>query len=388
MKRAFGLSWAVAVLGIMFAELNGPVHSSSFMKLADAVTEDGPAAAAGFLAGALIMHVSMLAEEQGRQVAARANLIAWGAACLVIGLLIYSIQIAIIPVIMTVGLVVVMLTPLARASTGVLTALYLVCLGISAAIHPIFHFEVPIGGPYPIIAWLAYGITGLVVYRVIVNNPKRVGMVFFIACIIGFATFFAALLDYFNFLGGSAGTSSYYQSNPGATSIPFFSSAAHSGGLLNVIGNSTVGTYLFTACLFLQRFPAFRPLENLGYLAFITYPIYVLLMAAYMGGFPGFGDELSRALSTQVSTSQATPLDWHTFASWVHSSSSWDELGEFEKQYFGPFSSNFSSLFSSGGVVNHNPVAFPIVALISLVVANAWVHFFRFDFFDRLFRHN
>lgn len=374
-KRALGIAWGIAFLSLIYAELNAPPVDNAFTSLLAITTEDSPAACFGFLTGATMMHFLHLSRTEEERERARNMLILVSGFCLVSGLVLGAIQSAIVPITVTVGIVALVLLPILYLNSLVLGISLVVISVLAALIHSVFIMNPPVGGPYPLLAWIAYGICGVLIYRAMWGRRTVVYVLFWAGIIVSSLQVLTLAPNYFPTLFSvNPEVGSYYRDNPQNTSLLFLSSAAHSGGLLNILGNFAAGTYLLSACFVLQRFRIMGVFYPVGRLAFSTYPFYVLASAITMGGFSGVSEEISAALETTTVNNQQKAIDWPTFSSWVNDSQSWQELSAHEKQFNG---TNNTSLINEKKVKGFEYSAFdwsyPFAALGTLIFSNLWL---------------
>lgn len=197
-------------------------------------------------------------------------------------------------------------------------------------------------------------------------------------------TLLTALPNYFDMFGTHSDLGTHYRSDPGSTNTAFLSSVGHSGGLLNVVGNIGACTYVYCFATYLQRFRVFNPLVNVGRYCFSNYIVYVIVAAAFLGGYPGF----SAAFSVAQPAPYGGTLDWATFSSWVNQSSSWADLKQFERQFSGPSSTNLLEALNAHAATEPGRWAFPIVAGLMLVVSTFVARFSRWGICEILiYRH-
>lgn len=199
----------------------------------------------------------------------------------------------------------------------------------SAFVHTVFVIRPPVGGQYPALAWLAYGICGV--------------LLFITGVIVGMVGMLTVLPNYLpDLFGVDPAVSKYYREDPPTTTIRYFSSIANSGGLLNVVGNFAAGTNMLTLGYLLQRLRFIDPVVASGRMSFSTYPFYIIIAAITMGGFSGFTEEINTAIDNPNTTvAHHKALDWQTFDSWVENSNSWADLSSHEIAYYGPDSESF-----------------------------------------------
>lgn len=374
-KRALGLAWGVAFLGLIYAELNPPATQNALTSVIDAATEDGPAAAFGFLTGATVMHFYNNAGSDEEFDRSRTRILMLAAFSLVSGIVLSSIQVAIVPISATIGIVAMVMLLLARLNSLGLISLLCVLTALSAFVHSVFVMEFPVGGPYPILAWLAYGVSGILIYRAMFIRMVNPYLLFLCGVLVGLIGFLTVLPNYLPALFGiSTDMGMYYRENPPTASIRYLSSVAHSGGLMNVVGNFAVGTYLMTASLILQRFRILDPVIATGRATFSTYPFYVLVSAIAMGGFPGFSSELSSAIESPSPTVHERSLDWETFSTWVDDSNSWEELSVHEDLYYGSSDTKLINEDKAQGL-EHSSFwwSYPLVAISTLLLSTLWL---------------
>lgn len=378
-KRALGLAWGIAFLGLIYAELNPPPTLNALSSLLDATTEDGPAACFGFLTGATIMHLLNSATNEDDIDDLRYDVLVLAGFCMVSGILLSTIQVAIAPITATVGIVALCILPLARLNDIVLLLALVGMIVVAAFVHTSFFVEFPFGGPYPLLAWIAYGIGGILVYRVLTQQRVYVYILFWMGVFVGFLGFLTVLPNYMPSLFGiSSDMGAYYRYNPPSPSLRMLSSEAHSGGLLNTIGNLSVGCYLFSACFILQRFRVFTPVIAVGRTVFSTYPFYLVAAAIAMGGFPGFSYELDSAITSPSATLEQRTLDWPTFSSWVSNSSSWEELALHEGQYYGNDGQPLiNTAKAQGAELRSVWWSWPFVAILTLTMSTLWLRRFN-----------
>lgn len=377
-KRSLGLAWGIAFLSLIYAELNTPPTHNSFTNFLDAMTEDGPAACFGFLTGATVMYYAHHARDEEEATRARHRIVTLAAFCLTSGMLLNSIQVAIVPITVTIGIVALLALPLSRLNNLALLLALLVSTLLSTLIHTVFILEFPAGGPYPILAWVAYGICGILIYRVLMGRRVYVYILFWTGVLVGMLGILTVLPNYLPELFGiSYDMGTYYRANPQTTSIRFLSSTAHSGGLINVVGNFAAGTYLLSACFVLQRFRFLEPIVSAGRLTLSIYPFYVLISAIFMAGFPGFSAELNSALSSPSVSVNRKELDWETFSEWVDNSNSWDDLQIHSQQFYG---SDGTSLIDKNKTENIERSSFqwsyPFSVLAVLIISTLWLRRF------------
>lgn len=139
-QRTLCLVWGFATLGLIYSELNPGGHSGIAMNVI------------GIITGATLMHYVNEGICNGHADTTRRNLAMWGAMALLVRVLLSSLQVAIVPYIMKIGIIVLALMPLADRSNSVMSFALLTSIVLSAVVHPVFRVDAPVGrdGPYPI----------------------------------------------------------------------------------------------------------------------------------------------------------------------------------------------------------------------------------------------
>ncbi|MEJ5998813.1 hypothetical protein [Corynebacterium sp. H130] len=375
-SRALSLAWGLAFMGLVYSELNTPPTQNSLTALLDALTIDGPAAGMGLLTGATVTHMLKNWEDPA---VARHRVLVFSGFLMISGMVLASIQSAIYPISFILGVVALCSLGFARLNSFTLTCLLAFTTFASAFVHTVFAIRPPVGGQYPALAWLAYGICGVLLFRVIDNKKVSVSLLFITGVIVGMVGMLTVLPNYLpDLFGVDPAVSKYYRENPPTTTIRYFSSIANSGGLLNVVGNFAAGTNLLTLGYLLQRFRFFEPVVASGRMSFSTYPFYIIIAAITMGGFSGFAEEINTAIDNPNTTvAHHKALDWQTFDSWVENSNSWADLSSHEIAYYGPDS---ESLINETKTKQIEPtsflMAYPVAIIGNLVVSTLWMRFF------------
>lgn len=376
--RALSFAWGIAFLGLVYSELNTPPTQNSFTAFLDALTIDGPAAGMGLLTGATVMHALRYAQDP---VVAKQRIALVSAFLMLSGMILASIQVAIYPISFVLGAVALCALGFVYLTSLPLLILLTVTTLASSFVHTVFAIDAPVGGQYPIIAWLAYGMCGTLLYRSLDSKKISPQLLFILGIIIGFMGILTVIPNYLpDLFGIDPAVGKYYRDNPPTTAITFLSSTANSGGLLNVVGNFAAGGYTLAFGYLAQGISFLQPLRALGRMSYGIYPIYVILAAISMNGFPGISVELSTALDSSSTAAQHKTVDWPTFHSWVENSQSWDDLSEHEVRYYGP---------SSESIINESKkedlqrntfwFAYPLVIISSLIVSTLWVRRFHKD---------
>ena len=277
MTRIHGLDLAraLAIIGMMAAHL-GP----------DSLLTDGhPSVLFAVLAG-----VSMgIIASRAPLVDARVNLLVRGILLVGMGVVLEAVQAGIIVVLIAIGASYLLLSPVIRWSTprlaGLLAALFVVgpLLQGAHAAWPVEWaaegFADLVFGVYPLLAWLAYTLIGLLIHRLVLGEPWLQASMLALGMVL---------------VGGTQLSAGVLGVETGPYEVPSFGGAAlqaeaHTGGLLDMTGSIGVALMVIAACLLLCRVPAVvwatYPLRAFGSMSFTVYVVHVVVTTILNGTF-------------------------------------------------------------------------------------------------------
>lgn len=319
--RLTGLDLArgLAVLGMMVAHL-GP--KGGWIETA---TDGFPSAMFAVLAGCSLSLMNTRADAEGGPAVARARFRALVrgllliAAGIVLGVLPTTILIVLVPV----GAIYVLLGPLTRWRTWTLALTFVVLVLFSGLAAVVTGFN----GGYPPLAWLAYGVFGMLLHRVFFAAREwAVG-----TALLGAALGAAGLVHRHLVGSGEPGVST------GAAEA-FLSPVGHSGGVLDVLYSCGVAAALTGLCLWVCRAPAPRravfPLRAVGMMALTVYVLHVVTATVPLSGILD-GPEVADAVPySSMSSSPYGDKEFEEFREEVAGLDDWQDWTEYESHLF------------------------------------------------------
>ncbi|WP_448854159.1 DUF418 domain-containing protein [Corynebacterium frankenforstense] len=323
--RLTGLDLArgLAVLGMMVAHL-GP--KGGWIETA---TDGFPSAMFAVLAGCSLSLMNTRADAEGGPAVARARFRAvvrgllLVAAGFVLGLLPTMILIVLVPV----GAIYVLLSPLTRWRTWELALSFVGLTLFSGLAAVVTGFT----GGYPPLAWLAYGVFGMLLHRVFFAAREWA---------VGTALLGAAL--------GATGLVHRHLVEPvvpwsdgeATTGVAgaFFSPVGHSSGLLDVLCSCGMAAALTGLCLWICHAPAPRravfPLRAVGTMALTVYVLHVLTATIPLSGIFD-GTEVEDAVPyTSEPYSPYGDKDFDEFREEVAGLDGWEDWTAYESRLF------------------------------------------------------
>lgn len=291
------LALGLSVLGIIVSDLYQPSEPSFAQRTVRFVIEDAPFAsflsAIGYMIAAY--HRSYVCQTICRNDPEAAPIVrplpasvrrySTVLACIVLLTylcvhLFFGIQFTLLPLI---AASLLLLPLLADASSEIIWGTGFGLVLISATCVAFGVFPPPFGPPYPLFAGLSYATVGILIERIIHSSP--VWPWIFVAC--GFAIEGLGLFSVVT--AGSDQESFALASLPGA--IRFISGAAHSGGMLNTLGNWGFCILLIPLCNLIASSSITRriffPVNALGRAAVTAYVGHLIAVYAFLSkGFP------------------------------------------------------------------------------------------------------
>lgn len=210
---------------------------------------------------------------------ARIALIVFGSAMLCVSLLLQSLQINFVPALAISGISFLVISQLIGSSREKLLGITLLFMLLSAASFAFFRFNAPLGGEYPLFAHLAYATFGMLMEEINHDNTKSTALVLLFGFVVGIAGVFTMLTQPDSL-------------SPAMLMTPhmrFISPVSHSGGLLNVIGNLGLATYVTAGMHLLCRVPilrtALKPLAAAGISGATVYALHVIISSVALADF-------------------------------------------------------------------------------------------------------
>lgn len=279
MSRIHGLDLArsLAIIGMMAAHI-GPEHP---------VTNGYPSVLFAVLAGVSLGIISRNTTDD--PVTTRFRLVLRGVILIALGLVLGALQFGILEVLSAIGVSYLLLTPVAAWTTRRLAILLatLVILGplLGAVNHVLLigwadHLmEDLLFGAYPLLAWLAYLLVGLLIHRLALGSARReawltgIGLVLLVGVqlFLELTGFRVGPHDLLNEIGA------FLQGEP------------HTGGLLDVLGSAGAAMALTGTCLLACRVAAVvwvsYPLRALGAMSLSIYITHVIITTLANGTF-------------------------------------------------------------------------------------------------------
>lgn len=267
MTRIHGLDLAraSAIIGMMAAHI-GPDHF---------LTEGYPSVLFAVLAG---VSMGIIASRPGERAQARLVLLTRAVILVGLGVLLDAVQDGISVVLIAIGVAYLLLLPVLwwRARWQAVLLGVLVVLGpLVGAVYSAYHvgfgsdfFSDLLFGPYPITAWLAYTLFGLLIHRLALRREVWLllgGVIVFGAAqsIIAATDFRVGPYDQLKFVG------EWLQGEP------------HSGGLLDVITSAGLAAAVIGVCLLLGRVAAIvwvtYPVRSFGSMSLTIYVTHVII---------------------------------------------------------------------------------------------------------------
>lgn len=319
--RLTGLDLArgLAVLGMMVAHL-GPKGG-----WVETATDGFPSAMFAVLAGCSLSLMNTRADAEGGPAVARARFRALVrgllliAAGVVLGILPTTILIVLVPV----GAIYVLLGPLTRWRTWTLALTFVGLVLFSGLAAVVTGFN----GGYPPLAWLAYGVFGMLLHRVFFAAREwAVG-----TALLGAALGAAGLVHRHLVGSGEPGVST------GAAEA-FLSPVGHSGGVFDVLYSCGVAAALTGLCLWVCHAPAPRravfPLRAVGTMALTVYVLHVVTATVPLSGILD-GPEVADAVP--YSSTPSSPYgdkDFGEFREEVAGLDDWEDWSAYESRLF------------------------------------------------------
>lgn len=319
--RLTGLDLArgLAVLGMMVAHL-GP--KGGWIETA---TDGFPSAMFAVLAGCSLSLMNTRADAEGGPAVARARFRALVrglllmAAGVVLGFLPTTILIVLVPV----GAIYVLLGPLTRWRTWALALTFVGLTLFSGLAAVVTGFS----GGYPPLAWLAYGVFGMLLHRVFFAAREWA---------VGTALLGAAL--------GVAGLVHRHLVGPGELGVStgvveaYLSPVGHSGGVLDVLYSCGVAAALTGLCLWVCHAPAPRravfPVRAVGAMALTVYVLHVVTATVPLSGI---FDRPEVADAVPYSSEPYSPYggkDFDEFREEVSRLDDWEDWSAYESRLF------------------------------------------------------
>ncbi|GAB2508015.1 hypothetical protein CATRI_04910 [Corynebacterium atrinae] len=128
-------------------------------------------------------------------------------------------------------------------------------------------------GSYPLLAWVAYLLIGLLIHRLALARADRQWMMLGIGGILLFVTWMISVAVIVS----------------GGLLTEFLGDVPHSGGFLDVVGSSAMSMVVIAVCLLASRVPAIvwmtYPLRALGAMSYTVYIVHVLITTIANGTF-------------------------------------------------------------------------------------------------------
>lgn len=275
MTRIHGLDLAraLAIIGMMAAHIGPPRF----------LTDGYPAVLFAVLAG---VSLGIISSRTSSPVDARLRLLTRAVILIGLGVILAALQFGIVIVLIAIGVSYVLLLPVLEWSTRRLLVLLagLVVGGplLGAAQSALLidwsseFFSELLFGAYPLTAWLAYTLLGLVLHRVALRREVWLlvgGVAVFVLAqgILGAAHFRVTPGDELNFL------EEWLQGEP------------HTGGLLDVLSSAGFSTAIIGVCLLVCRVPvivkALYPVRSFGAMSLTVYVAHVVITTLANGTF-------------------------------------------------------------------------------------------------------
>lgn len=159
----------LAILTLIYADLSPNHTDNAFDAFLREATTDGPAALALCIIGFIAVRIARLATERDglRLVDARIALLVIGSAIICLSLFLQSLQITFVPVLTISGLAFLVISLLIGSSNSRLATMMLLFILLSAASYSLFRFNAPLGGDYPLFAYLSYAVFGMLLEQLI-----------------------------------------------------------------------------------------------------------------------------------------------------------------------------------------------------------------------------
>lgn len=319
--RLTGLDLArgLAVLGMMVAHL-GPKGG-----WVETAADGFPSAMFAVLAGCSLSLMNSRADAEGGPAVARARFRALVrgllliAAGVVLGILPTTILIVLVPV----GAIYVLLGPLTRWRTWTLALTFVGLVLFSGLAAVVTGFD----GGYPPLAWLAYGVFGMLLHRVFFAAREWAVGTALLGAALG-----AAGLVHRHLVGAGV---------PGTATGPaeaFLSPVGHSGGVLDVLYSCGVAAALTGLCLWVCHAPTPRravfPLRAVGMMALTVYVLHVVTATVPLSGILD-GPEVADAVP--YSSTPSSPYgdkDFGEFREEVAGLDDWEDWSAYESRLF------------------------------------------------------
>lgn len=301
------LARAIAVLGMIYAHLSSSEGETAPGQLMISVTDSLPSALFAVLAGVSLSIMGAGPAREGGQVLAtnRHRLLVRGLLVIGLGVLLLITQMSILVVLIPLGAAMILLVPAIRARTSTLIALTVTFLLAGPAAQVLFPGAMEqstlFGGSYPLLAWLGYVTTGILLHRLLVSASVVAQVVVLVTGAVG--TFLGIWLR--DVLGmfepDQTGMAQTYSSDPTVmntapvlldpVAYTFLSPEGHSGGLIDQLACISASLAVIAASLLLTRSDAVTrvlyPLRATGSMGLSVYVIHVLTASMVMGGFTG-----------------------------------------------------------------------------------------------------
>lgn len=383
-SRIFGLDLArgLAIIGMIIAH-TGP-HVAPF----DEISAGYPSTLFAVLCGITITRMHMRADASGGPDLAhlRFRNVVRGLILVGLGMILTPLT-SIAVVLGPIGLLYVVLGYLTRIRMRWLVTIALVLLAVQWLVGSMVttgFFLLPItsiASVYPPLAWLLYGVIGVIVFRSFAALSTTseawwtVAIVALAGCAAGLRV---VLLDDFSSAtdpGGYSGAA-VFSAFHGMSIIP------HSGGVLDIGVTATVAVAVFLICMWVCRIPsAIRitlPLHSFGSMALTIYIVHALtLFPLFAFGYisgpqPDFSDEKTSSFSDPRSV--MAPSEW--LAQFEHIET-WPEMIAAEEEAWNKVYKNPADNYYEKDIPTPtNPVGLGLI-VAGLVFAPLWKSRFR-----------
>ncbi|WJZ03346.1 heparan-alpha-glucosaminide N-acetyltransferase domain-containing protein [Corynebacterium freiburgense] len=371
------LARALAIIGMVYAHV-GPVETNTLLlKIGDALTTGYASATFAVLAGVSLSIISHTPSPTTTH-----RLLTRGILLMAIGTFLELIQSSIVVVLVAIGIIFVLLPPVARWKTRWVLLLFLLFLTLgplAQTIALVLHTSVDIlSVPYPAFAWLTYGTLGILIHRHVVHSLAWQCLLFIIGAGLATASVFARP-HFTENITVPAPLWSYLNPEP------------HYGGLFDVLASCGAAAAAIACSLFITRITVrpLYPLRALGAMSLTFYVCHVLTAGPILDASNQADSAVPKpgAVTTMTATNNSKPaiaptdpmeIHWHEYQALVQSHDTYNEFSkpelEFYNRIFAEERENNKNFVAESP--NHTPV-FWITLISGIIFAPIWRFFFR-----------
>lgn len=322
-----------------------------------------------------------------------------GVLILLIGIVLSSVQSLVAIVLVAVAMIYLLLGPVARWRTRniviLLVALTVVAPIVANVLTILQNYSDWLSGPYPLHAWLAYGVAGILFHRCVLR--ASVGVQALCAAVglgVGVWSVYLRRGDEAA-MTASASMEKAGMKGDGA-GLDWLANYAHSGSMVDIAFTAAMAVGVIAALLLV-----FREGKSATAVASITYParamgamsltVYTLhaLSAQWLKGQEVMWSNLRTLVDphaeidygTEDSFGEVGPgaFPWETFQERVSQLSGWEEYWDFEANELwggGSMYSSYADSSSAGLLGDYSWMPFLITVLGALVLCSVWKLFF------------